>query len=266
MRLKGKVALVTGAGQIAGWKDKVGHGRAVAVLFAQEGARVVVADIVRESAEETVEIIKKNGGEAIAVQGDVTKESDAKRMVETAVSQYGRLDILDNNVGFSMNRNVVDMSEEEWDRIMAGNLKGTFLMCKHAIPAMLKGGGGSIINIGSTQWLDAQPGRSAYGTAKAGIIYLTKCMAIEYAPHIRVNCVTPGLVDTAQMSSVATPDGMKARLARIPLGRFGRAEEMAQAVLFFASEESSSWVTGQVLAVDGGVSAGQPAFQKYVPK
>ena len=258
MRVPGKVALVAGAGTMGPPGGKVGNGRATAILLAKEGARVVAADISLKSAEATVAIIREKGGEAIAIQGDVTKETDAKRMVQTTLDHYGKLDILDNNVGIYLERDIIDMTEEEWDHIMAVNVKGIFLVSKHAIKAMMKSGGGTIVNIATIWALQPRPGSAAYNTSKAAVIGLTKCMAVEYAPYnIRVNCVIPAVIDTPIFDSVATAEGKKKRIERIPLGRIGLPEEVAKAVLFFASDESS-YTTGETILVDGGMFAGYP--------
>jgi len=258
MRLEGKIALVAGAGTMGPPGSKLGNGRATAMLFAKEGARVVAADISLESAEETVAMIKKEGGEAFAIQADVTKEADAKRMVETTISHYGKLDILDNNVGIYLERDIIDMTEQEWDRIMAVNVKGIFLVSKHTIKAMMKSGGGTIINIATMWALQPRPGSAAYNTSKAAVIGLTKCMAVEYAPYkIRANCVIPAVIDTPLFASVASAEGKKKRIERIPLGRIGLPEEVAKAALFFASDDSS-YTTGETILVDGGMFAGYP--------
>ena len=260
MRVQGKVALVAGAGMMGPPGGKLGNGRAAAILLAKEGASVVAADKSREAAEATVAVIKENGGEAIAIQGDVSKETDARRMVEATLEHYGKLDILDNNVGIPFLRDIIDITEEEWDHIMAVNVKGIFLVSKYAIKAMMNSGGGTIVNI-STIWAQQpSPGTAAYNTSKAAVLALTKCMAVEYAPYgIRVNCVIPAVIDTPLFDSVMTPAGKKKRLERIPLHRFGLAEEVAQAVLFFASDESA-YTTGETLLVDGGMMAGYPRF------
>ncbi len=258
MRVPGKVALVAGAGTMGPPGGKVGNGRATAILLAKEGARVVAADISLKSAEATVAMVREKGGEAIAIQGDVTKETDAKRMVQTTLDHYGKLDILDNNVGIYLERDIIDMTEEEWDHIMAVNVKGIFLVSKHAIKAMMKSGGGTIVNIATIWALQPRPGSAAYNTSKAAVIGLTKCMAVEYAPYnIRVNCVIPAVIDTPIFDSVATAEGKKKRIERIPLGRIGLPEEVAKAVLFFASDESS-YTTGETILVDGGMFAGYP--------
>lgn len=258
MRVQGKVALVAGAGMMGLPGGKLGNGRAAAILLAKEGASVVAADKSLEAAEATVAIIKENGGEAIAIQGDVSEETDAKRMVETTVEHYGRLDILDNNVGIYLSKDIIDMSSEEWDHMMAVNVKGVFLVSKYAIKVMMNSGGGTIVNI-STIWAQQpSPGSAAYNTSKAAVTALTRCMAVEYAPYgIRANCVVPAVIDTPLFDSVVTPEGKKKRLERIPLHRLGLAEEVAQAVLFFASDESA-YTTGETLLIDGGMMAGYP--------
>ena len=258
MRVQGKVALVAGAGTIGPPGGKPGNGRAAAMLLAQEGARIVASDISLEAAEETVARIREKGGEAIAIQGDVSKEADAKRMVEMTLDQYGKLDILDNNVGIFLERDIIDMSEQEWDHMMAVNVKGIFLVSKYAIRAMMNSGGGSIINIATIWALQPRPGSAAYNTSKAAVIGLTKCMAVEYAPYnIRANCVIPAVIDTPMFYSVVTEEGKKKRRERIPLGRIGLPEEVAKIVLFFASDDAS-YTTGETVLVDGGMFAGYP--------
>jgi NAD(P)-dependent dehydrogenase (short-subunit alcohol dehydrogenase family) len=260
MRVQGKVALVVGAGTMGPPGGKLGNGRAAAILLAKEGARVVAADISLEAAEATVVAIKENGGEAIAIQGDVSKETDAEKMIEATLNHYGKLDILDNNVGIYLSRDIIDMSGEEWDNIMAVNVKGIFLMSKYAIKAMMNNGGGTIVNISTIWAMQPGPGVAAYNTSKAAVLALTKCMAVEYAPYgIRVNCVVPAVIDTPLFDSVTTPEGKKKRLERIPLKRMGLPEEVAQAVLFFASDESA-YTTGETLLVDGGMMAGYPRY------
>jgi 3-oxoacyl-[acyl-carrier protein] reductase len=258
VRVQGKIALVAGAGTLGPPGGKLGNGRAAAMLLAQEGARIVASDISLEAAEETVARIKEKGGDAIAIQGDVSKEADAKRMVEMTLDHYGKLDILDNNVGIFLERDIIDMSEEEWDHMMAVNVKGILLVSKYAIRAMMNSGGGSIINIATIWALQPRPGSAAYNTSKAAVIGLTKCMAVEYAPYnIRANCVIPAVIDTPMFYSVATEEGKKKRIERIPLGRIGLPEEVAKIVLFFASDDSS-YTTGETVLVDGGMFAGYP--------
>jgi len=253
MRLEGKVALIAGAGSIIEIPELLGIGRATAILFAKEGAKIVAADIRPSAGEKTVNMIQERGGDAIFVQGDVAKAEDAERMVETAVSTYGKLDILHNNVGIALGGNVVNTDEEDWDGVITTNLKGIFLVSKYAIPYMMKNGGGSIINTSSIAGMGSHP-MSAYSTSKAGVIALTRCMAIDFARYgIRVNCVVPGIIDTPQISPIADERRRKFWRKIIPLGRVGLAQDVAYGVLYFASDESS-YVTGTTLVIDGGLS------------
>ncbi|MBS7288015.1 MAG: SDR family oxidoreductase [Candidatus Freyarchaeota archaeon] len=251
MRLDGKVALVVGAGSIG---SGVGNGRAISILFAREGARVVCADINFQSAEETVKMIREEGGEAAAVQGDATKSGDAKRLVDFTVELYGKLNILVNVVGIASGLGVLETSEDEWDRVLTTNLKSIFLMSKHAVPAMIKSGGGAIINISSAAAFVAHPCLS-YGTTKAAIINMTRCMAVDLAKYnIRVNCIAPGFLDTPMVAPIMD-DTRRAFLRQvIPLGKIGTAWDTAYAALYLASDEAS-YVTGTTLIVDGGLLA-----------
>jgi NAD(P)-dependent dehydrogenase (short-subunit alcohol dehydrogenase family) len=252
MKLKEKVAVITGAGS--------GIGRASAILFAQVGARVVVADLVAAAAKETVSEIKAAHGEAILVVVDVSKAAEVKKMVEITLETYGRLDILFNNAGLTLPASVTETSEEIWERSLNVNLKGVMLGCKFAIPEMLKNGGGSIINTASMLGLVASPRQAPYSAAKGGVVMLTKQMAIDYAPHnIRVNCICPSEVDTPMhrqfIAQSPDPAATKKRLLdRIPLGRVAQPEELASVALFLASDDSS-YITGVALPVDGGLTA-----------
>jgi len=251
MRLKGKVAVVTGAGSI---RPGIGNGKATAILFAREGAKVVAVDRNIEAAEETVKIIENEGGEAIAVQADVTKESDARKLVEATISKYDKLDILFNNVGIGGYGIGLDVTVEEWDAIMDTNLKSVVLVCKYAVPEMIKNGGGAIVNNSSMAAYHAH-GIYAYSASKAGVIALTRCLAAGLAKYnIRVNCVAPGLMDTPMVAPIMTEKRIRRVEERVPLKRHGKAEETAYTVLFLASPESS-YITGQTNAIDGGLSA-----------
>jgi NAD(P)-dependent dehydrogenase (short-subunit alcohol dehydrogenase family) len=246
-RLLGKAAIVTGGG--------AGIGRAIAILFVREGARVAVADIDVTAAEATVATIAEIGGSALAAGTDVSDAGCVEKMVRDTVTAYGGLDILINNAGVGTDGDVVELSEGEWQRILDVNLKGVFLCCKYAIPAMKKSGGGSIVNIAS---IAARVGGSVscvYPASKAGVVSLSKNMALRFAKdRIRVNCVCPGHVDTALTYTLKDPHVRDALISRYPLGRLGTAEEIAAAVLFLASEEAS-FVTGTELIVDGGYTA-----------
>lgn len=247
LRLKGKVALITGAGR--------GIGRATAILFARNGAKVVVADIDSKEGEETVDLIKAAGGEATFVKVDVSKATDAERVVKATIEKYGKLDILFNNAGIELESRVEDMSESDWDRLININLKGMFLCSKYAIPQMLKQGGGVIINTASTAGFQGLGHEAAYCASKGGVIALTKAMAVDYAAdNIRVNCICPGPIATR-----LTPP-RQSTIKKIPLGRIGKPEEIANVALFLASEESS-FVTGHALVADGGMTAGYARSQ-----
>lgn len=252
MRLADKVAIITGAGS--------GIGRATATLFAQEGAKVVVVDYAPEGGQETVEMIKRNGGEAIFVETDVSKAAAVEKMVQTAIDTYGKIDILFNNAAVTIPASVVDATEAVWDKTMDIDLKGVFLPSKYAIPHMIKGDGGSVINTASMCGLVASPNQAPYSAAKGGVIALTRQMAIDYATHnIRVNSICPSEVRTPMFLGFINraPDPekkMQELIARIPLGRVAEPEEIARAALFLASDESS-YVTGVTLPVDGGLTA-----------
>jgi NAD(P)-dependent dehydrogenase (short-subunit alcohol dehydrogenase family) len=255
MRLADKVALITGAGS--------GIGRATALLFAKEGAKVVVSDVNEAPTLETVEQIKADGGEAVPATGDVSRSIDAKRMVDEAIEKFGRLDIVVNSAGISARNALPEGSspEEVWDRVMDVNLKGTYLVSWHAVPEMEKSGGGSIINLSSIMGVVGYPegmggGFNPYVPSKGGVLQFTRNLAIDYAKkNIRVNCICPGYVESnltkALTENRETLDKLE---ARHPMGRLGRPEEIANAALFLASDESS-FVTGAPLMVDGGYTA-----------
>ena len=251
MRLADKVALITGAGS--------GIGRATALLFAQEGAKVVVADYSAEGGQETVEQVKAKGGAAAFVQVDVTKASECEAMVEAALSAYGRLNILHNNAGvFPVEGPSHEMAEDLWDRILDTNLKGMWLCSKYAIPELIKGEKSTIVNTASMAGIRGRAYRIAYCSSKGGVIMLTKALAMELSPYgVRVNCICPGGVNTP----LIRPEGMSQEefgareVPRTPIPRVSEPEEQAQTVLFLASPESS-YVNGQAMMVDGGDWAG----------
>ena len=250
-RLEGKVALITGAG--------MGIGRAAAVLFAAEGARVVVADINGEAARETVELVERGGGRAVAAVGDVASEDDVRRMVEEGVEAFGELTVLYSNVGVlwkDRDRSVLETDEKWWDRVMDINLKSTFWLCKHGIPHLRRAGGGSIILAGSVSALAGfTRAQDAYTAAKGALISLNKSLAVQFAPNnIRCNIIHPGIVETPLQAPYLNDEIREEFKSSIPLGRIAQPREIACAALFLASDEAS-YVTGAELVVDGGFTA-----------
>lgn len=251
-RLNGKTAIITGAAS--------GIGRGTARLFAEEGARLVLVDRDEDKLNQTVEEATAAGGEALAVVGDVSRRETSVRAVNAAVAQFGALDIVFNNAGIMPLFSVVDYPEEVWDQVMDVNLKSMFLMCKEAIPHMLKSGKGSIINTSSVNAELTEPGHVAYTSSKAGIIGLTRQIGVEYANRgIRCNAICPGWVETEMNLKLAEEMGGMEKLVPLirqqqPLGRMAAVREVAYAVLFLASDEASA-VTGSCLYVDGAASA-----------
>ncbi|MGH7332096.1 MAG: SDR family NAD(P)-dependent oxidoreductase [Candidatus Rokuibacteriota bacterium] len=251
-RLAGKVAFVTGGGK--------GIGQAVAVLFVEEGARVVVADLDDQAARDTVARVEGAGGEGLAVVGDVAVEADVARMLEEAVRRFGTLHVLDNNAGVlwkDRDRSVLETDERWWDRVVAVNLKSVFWVTKHGIPHLQRAGGGSIIMMGSVSALAGfTRAQDAYTAAKGALISLTKSLAIQFAKdRIRCNIIHPGIVDTPLQAPYLTDALRKEFEATIPLGRIAQPREIAQVALFLASD-ASSYMTGAELVVDGGFTAG----------
>ena len=245
-RFDGRVAVVTGSGS--------GIGRATAQAFAGEGARVVVADIDPDAARQSVTGIEAEGGQAIAVHVDVGDEGSIRALVDSVVERYGRLDVLHNNAYWApLNRSVTETSLAEWERTIAVTLTGVFLGCKYAIPAMIDGGGGAIVNTASVAALAASPRFGAYVAAKGGVVALTRSVAFDYgASGIRCNAVAPGLVETRATEPVlADPERRAWLTSKILLGRPGQPADIASAVLYLASDESS-FLTGQTIVVDGG--------------
>ncbi len=251
-RLAGKVALVTGGG--------TGIGRACALLFAREGARVVVAGRRAELLAAVAAEIASAAGEALAVPCDVTRAPQVEQAIRAAVARFARLDIVVNNAGELLVATAEETSEADWDRLIGVNLKSTFLVSRAALPELRKAGKGSIINIGSVLGLVGMKKRAAYAAAKGGVTLLTKAMALDHAGEgIRVNCICPGLVETDLLRGLLrrAPDPeafRRARIEQIPLGRTGQPEDVAQLALFLASEDSS-WLTGAALPLDGGLTA-----------
>jgi 3-oxoacyl-[acyl-carrier protein] reductase len=243
--LNGKVAIVTGAGR--------GIGRAIALQFAEYGSKVVIN--YRSSisqVEELLNLIKNAGGEAIAVQADISKEEEAKKLIDEAVKQFGRLDVLVNNAGITKDNLMMRMSETDFDSVIDINLKGTFFCMKHAANLMLKQRSGKIINISSVVGITGNIGQVNYAASKAGVIGMTKAAARELASRgITVNAVAPGFIDT-DMTEALSDKVKEATIASIPLKRYGVASEVAGAVSFLASE-AANYITGQVLQVDGGM-------------
>jgi NAD(P)-dependent dehydrogenase (short-subunit alcohol dehydrogenase family) len=248
----GKVAVVTGGG--------TGIGRAIAQAFAREGAKVGVVGRRREKLDETVRTVGDAGGQAISLVCDVTKAQEAQQAITETEKEFGCVNVLVNNAGILSVSTIESVSEEEWDRLIATNLKGPFLMCRAALPAMRRAGGGSIVNIGSILGLVAMKDRAAYCASKGGVTMLTKAMAIDHAHEkIRVNCICPSIVETEFVRDLFSANeagqrAREARLATLPLGRFGKPMDIAELAVFLASDESS-WMTGTAIPLDGGLSA-----------
>lgn len=250
-RLKDKITLITGGGS--------GIGKATALLFAEEGAKVVIADWVSKGAEEVIQAIKAKGAEATYVYADVSQSDDVQNMIKTTIDTYGRLDILFNNAGVEQQlASTADTAEELWGRVININLKGVFLGMKYAIPEMLKRGGGVIVNTASINSFVAISHQPAYNSSKGGVLLLTKTAALEYAKdNIRVNCVCPGPVDTPLLARTRDSDlwrELAPTRLKPPVGRLATAEDIARAVLYLVSDESS-YCTGTALLVDGGFTS-----------
>jgi NAD(P)-dependent dehydrogenase (short-subunit alcohol dehydrogenase family) len=249
-RLAGKVAIVTGAGSRG---PGVGNGKAAAILFAREGARVLCVDQVKERAQETVELVRAEHGDAEAFAADVTRAADCRAMVDVAVTRWGGLDVLHNNVGIESRRGVMETTEEEWDRVMAVDLKSMLLATQAATPAMERRGGGSVICVSSVAALRGY-GRTAYAAAKAGVIGFVTSVAVQLGPRgIRVNALAPGTVWTPMVEDLGT-EARERRRRATPLGTEGTAWDVGWGAVYLASDEAR-WVTGQVLVIDGGLTA-----------
>ena len=253
MQLKDKVAIVTGGAS--------GIGRATALLLAQEGAAVAIVDLHRAGAETVSQQVANRGGRALAIGADVSQASECRRAIEQTVGALGGLDILFNNVGIIRRTTVLDITEEEWDRVMAVNVRSVFLMSKYAIPFMIRRGGGAIVNTGSGWGLTGGSNAVSYCASKGAVVNMTRAMAIDHgAQNIRVNCICPGDTDTDMLRSEARQLGVPEETflqdaADRPLQRVGTPQEIAQAVLYLASD-AASFVTGTALVVDGGGLAG----------
>ena len=248
-RLAGKVAIVTGAGSRG---PGLGNGKATAILFAREGARVLCVDLVKERADETFGLIRADGGEADAFSADVTRADDCRAMVAAAVERWGGLDILHNNVGIESRAGLLETTEEEWDQTLRVDLTSMFLATKSAVPALAARGGGSVICVSSVAGMRGV-GRTAYAAAKAGVIGLVRSVAGQFGPQgIRVNAIAPGLVWTP-MVELRGPEAREARRRASPLGTEGTAWDVAWGAVYLASDESR-WVTGQTLVIDAGLT------------
>ena len=250
-RLAGKVALITGAAS--------GQGRAAAQLFSQHGAAIVVVDVNDDGARETVERVARDGGRATAVHADVSIRRECDAMVAAATETYGRLDVLYNNAAIQMSGRLVDTTEEMWDITIATNLSAIFWACRAAIPVMLAGDGGTIVNTSSTLGQQGSEGYAVYGAAKAGLIALTRQIAVEYGPRVRANVIAPGSIDTPRFRKVTNDrddaERFLAMLERtIPMHRLGVADDVARVALFLASD-ASAYTSGAVIPCDGGLAA-----------
>jgi NAD(P)-dependent dehydrogenase (short-subunit alcohol dehydrogenase family) len=255
MRLQGKVALITGSGR--------GQGRTAAILFAKEGAVIVVNDVNVKCGQETVEMIKDVGSEAIFVEADISKTADVQKMIDAATNSFGKLDVLYNNAGVFWPHKgdvpVTELDEDIWDKVLSINLKGVYLCCKYGIRELIRNQGGSVINMASIAGIIGADTAQAYVAAKGGVISLTRSLAVQYAPHhVRANVICPGAMDTPMLDDVLRDPTYwytKEQITEFyPLGKIGAPEDVAYLAVYLASEESS-FVTGSVFVVDGGYTA-----------
>lgn len=250
MRLENKVAIITGGG--------TGIGKETALLFAKEGAKVVITDINQESGNQTVKDVQEMGGEALYIRHDVSKEEDWKKVAEDTIKAFGKVDILFNNAGIYIIKPVAEIELEEWNRLMSINVTGVFLGMKHIMPLMAKQNKGSVINASSIAGLTGAPGHVLYGASKGAVRIMTKDAAMEYAPYgVRVNSIHPGYIDTGMADYASEVTGnSKEKLGHdlFPLGRLGSVKDVANTVLFLASDESA-FTTGSEFVIDGGATA-----------
>ncbi|HET9985635.1 MAG TPA: glucose 1-dehydrogenase [Longimicrobiales bacterium] len=251
MRLRDKVCFITGGAS--------GMGRVAGEAFCREGARVALADVTEDRGESAAAEARAAGGDAFFVRCDVTREADVRSAIAATVERYGRLDVLYNNAGIMMeaDRSVVDTEESVWDRTLAVNVKGIYLCCKHGIPRMIDGGGGSVINIASfVALVGCSVPQDAYTASKGAVIALTRSLAVQFAPRgVRTNAICPGPIETPLMTEwlLKDPEAKRIRLARNPTGRFGRPEDIVACGVYLASDEST-WTNGAAIVVDGGIS------------
>jgi NAD(P)-dependent dehydrogenase (short-subunit alcohol dehydrogenase family) len=253
--LAGKVAIVTGGGAAG---TGIGNGRAAAILLARAGTRVIVVDKALDLAEKTVAMIKDDGGEAVALEADLTRDEDCAAMVQTALGRFGRLDFLDNNVGIGSRGSVVDETQENWRRVMQVNVETMFLASKHAIPAMIRGGGGAVVNVSSISALRPR-GLTVYSASKGAVIALTRAMAVDHGREgVRVNCVAPGPMYTPMVYQRGmSPEARERRRRASVLQLEGTGWDIGQAVRFLLSDHAR-YITGHTLVVDGGATLSGP--------
>lgn len=248
MKLVGTVAVITGAGR--------GQGAATAALFAQEGAAVVIGDVDLDAAAQAAKAVADAGGPAVAVRADVSTERGARALIDAARENFGRLDALVNNAGVTLFKQIEDISEAEWDRVVDIDLKGVFLPCRAAIPLMRVSGGGSIVNIASAAATKPLRHQTAYAAAKAGVVQFTRALSLDVGEYgIRANCVCPGPIDTDMLHTSLAQLKVDYDASRLPLGRIGKPSEVGAVSLFLCSSDAS-YMTGAVLTVDGGTSVG----------
>ena len=251
-RLEGKVCLITGAGS--------GMGREASVRFASEGARVVACDLDGDAVKRTVDTVSAAGGKALAVAMNVAKEADVKAAVAAGVKAFGKIDSLYNNAGIfpADDHSVTDTEEAVWDKVLAVNVKGVYLVCKHGIPELLSAGGGSVINVASfVALVGCSVPQDAYTASKGAVIALTKSLAVQFGPKgVRSNAICPGPIETPLLTAwlLKEPAEKAKRLNRIPMARFGRSEDIVNMALYLASDESR-WTNGAALVVDGGITS-----------